>query len=432
MPYPISNAYLTSPQYLSLQKLLYAGATPSSPGPQRLRGEEYEPITKLREDEEEAGELQFLGFIFVLFSHADEDALKDAECDDPAAPKGIPTFWLTALRNHPGLAEVITERDAEALASLKDVTLEYLEKEGGSYAAEPGFIITFHWDTAANPFFKRGGDFTYNRAVGSRIAWKEEQDLTRVWEIKKQRNKNTNRARIIHKSHPAQSFFNFSSPLVMPNEEVSAEPLGAAVEVMEVVRELAHDLQDGGEHGIPYTGGGQGCIAEESQSARVGQNARVHYPLHMDDVTAAPAILSRRCPLHLHEGCMKDDITRKHMINKVKEGLQAIHDIQMAFESVYGLLAKVDAQRFTGSDSNVIQEFASTWRGYSDAFTASLRQTETLAAKGKAAIDTFVNTIVPILHSTSMSVDDKKKRLDFFITNMDQNGQNDQDIDALP
>jgi hypothetical protein len=45
--------------------------------------------------------------------------------------KGIPDFWLTALRNHPGLAELITERDAEALAFLQDVTLEYLPKAGG-------------------------------------------------------------------------------------------------------------------------------------------------------------------------------------------------------------------------------------------------------------------------------------------------------------
>ncbi|KAJ7701975.1 hypothetical protein B0H16DRAFT_1832857 [Mycena metata] len=124
---------------------------------------------------------------------------------------------------------------------------------------------------------------------------------------------------------------------------------------------------------------------------------------------------------------MKDDATRQRMIDEVTEGLQAIHDIQVAFQSVYGLLAKVDAQNFTGSDGQVIQKFAPTWRGYSDAFTASLSQTETLAAKGKAAIDTFVKTIIPILQSTSMSVDDKKKRLDFFITN----GQNDKDIDAL-
>ncbi|KAJ7736687.1 hypothetical protein B0H16DRAFT_1695326 [Mycena metata] len=150
-------------------------------------------------------------------------------------------------------------------------------------------------------------------------------------------------------------------------------------------------------------------------------------PLHMDDVIADPAIVANALSIY-----MKDDITRKRMINKVKEGLQAIHDIQVAFESVYGLLAKVDAESFTGSDGNVIQEFAPHGGDTAMlAFTASLSQTETLAAKGKAAIDTFVKTIIPILQNTDMSVDAKKKRLDFFIANMDQNGHNVKDIDAL-
>ncbi|KAJ7733122.1 hypothetical protein B0H16DRAFT_1580010 [Mycena metata] len=54
-----------------------------------------------------------------------------------------------------------------------------------------------------------------------------------------------------------------------------------------------------------------------------------------------------------------------------------------------------------------------------------------MVIKDKAAIDTFVKTILPILKSTSMSVDDKKQRLDFFTWTMDQNDQNVNDIDAL-
>ncbi|KAJ7781878.1 hypothetical protein DFH07DRAFT_935740 [Mycena maculata] len=50
--------------------------------------------------------------------------------------KGIPDFWLTALRNHPGLAELITDRDAEALAFLQDVTHAYLPFKGEE--GEPG------------------------------------------------------------------------------------------------------------------------------------------------------------------------------------------------------------------------------------------------------------------------------------------------------
>ena len=41
-------------------------------------------------------------------------------------PKGIPGFWLTALSNHAGISELITERDEEALKHLIDVRVEYL------------------------------------------------------------------------------------------------------------------------------------------------------------------------------------------------------------------------------------------------------------------------------------------------------------------
>ncbi|KAJ7030970.1 hypothetical protein C8F04DRAFT_1364772 [Mycena alexandri] len=128
---------------------------------------------------------------------------------------------------------------------------------------------------------------------------------------------------------------------------------------------------------------------------------------------------------------LQDDDTRQHMVQEAQDGLQAIHDIQLAFERVYGLLAQVDAQNFKGPDGNVIQKLAPTWRGYSDTFTQSLSQTETLATKGKAAVDTFVKNIIPILQNTSMSVTDKATRLTFFTNNIDQNDQNVKAIDAL-
>lgn len=33
------------------------------------------------------------------------------------------------------------------------------------------------------------GDFVYDRAIGTDIKWKEDKDLTKEFEIKKQRNK---------------------------------------------------------------------------------------------------------------------------------------------------------------------------------------------------------------------------------------------------
>ncbi|KAJ7606636.1 nucleosome assembly protein [Roridomyces roridus] len=238
-------------KYLELQKPLYARRYAIITGAAAVTTEEVA-----------AGEAQSI--------KDDEDYTPiDADTDDAegADIKGIPDFWLTALRNHPGLAELITDRDAEALAHLKDVTLSYLPKKGeeGEFAGKPGFTITFHWDADANPFFTNktlsktyiyqeevgySGDFVYDRAVGSDIAWKEDKDLTREWEIKKQRNKNTNRTRLIRKSHPTPSFFNFFAPPAMPSDEeiengdIEPEDLEEIEERLEVDYQVGEDLKE--------------------------------------------------------------------------------------------------------------------------------------------------------------------------------------------
>ncbi|KJA22066.1 hypothetical protein HYPSUDRAFT_202536 [Hypholoma sublateritium FD-334 SS-4] len=63
------------------------------------------------------------------------------------------------------------------------------------------------------------GDFVYDRALGTKIKWKEDKDLTKEFEIKKQRNKNTNRTRLVRKALPTDSFFNFFSPPEPPTDE---------------------------------------------------------------------------------------------------------------------------------------------------------------------------------------------------------------------
>ena len=107
---------------------------------------------------------------------------------------GIPEFWLSAMKNQISLAEMITDRDEEALRSLTDIRMEYLDK--------PGFRLIFEF--AENEYFTNkivtktyfyqnesgyGGDFIYDRAEGSKIEWKAGKDLTVRVEQKKQRNK---------------------------------------------------------------------------------------------------------------------------------------------------------------------------------------------------------------------------------------------------
>ena len=130
----------------------------------------------------------------------EEQSLKDdplyqklsADSSDTAP---IPEFWLTALRNHVGASEIITDRDAGALKHLTDIRVTYT-------APKPGFKLTFLF--TPNEFFENdilektyyyqeevgySGDFVYDHAVGTTIKWKEDKDLTKEFEIKKQRNK---------------------------------------------------------------------------------------------------------------------------------------------------------------------------------------------------------------------------------------------------
>lgn len=123
--------------------------------------------------------------------------------DTAPAATAIPEFWLTALRNHVVLNDIITDRDANALKHLIDIRLDYLDNESNpDLQSKPGFKIQFVF--SKNEFFENevltktyvyqdevgySGDFVYDRAIGTEIRWKEDQDLTKEFEIKKQRNK---------------------------------------------------------------------------------------------------------------------------------------------------------------------------------------------------------------------------------------------------
>lgn len=159
------------------------------------------------------------------------------------AMSGIPEFWLSAMKNQISLAEMITDRDEDALKHLVDVRMEYLDR--------PGFRLIFEF--AENDFFTNktisktyyykeesgyGGDFIYDHAEGSKIDWKPEKDLTVRVESKKQRNKSkltdclelrfglnffspldTKQTRVVKITAPTESFFNFFSPPQPPTDD---------------------------------------------------------------------------------------------------------------------------------------------------------------------------------------------------------------------
>ncbi|KAF7970687.1 hypothetical protein HWV62_23290 [Athelia sp. TMB] len=222
-------------KYLELQKPLYERRHAIITGSK--------PAT---EEEVAAGEAQSL---------KDDPEHTPLPAGTASDPSGIPEFWLTALRNHIGLSEIITERDAGALKHLLDIQISYLGKE----EPKPGFKLTFIF--SPNEFFENetlektyvyqeevgyGGDFVYDRAIGTPIKWKEEKDLTKEFEIKKQRNKNTNRTRLVRKAKPTESFFNFFTPPppIEEDSEIDEDELEEIEEKLEIDYQIGEDLKE--------------------------------------------------------------------------------------------------------------------------------------------------------------------------------------------
>ncbi|KAJ5364675.1 Nucleosome assembly protein 1 [Penicillium cataractarum] len=183
----------------------------------------------------------------------DEEETKEAEeetKEEGEPTNGIPEFWLSAMKNQISLAEMITERDEEALKSLTDIRMEYLD--------QPGFRLIFEF--AENEFFTNktiaktyyykdesgyGGDFIYDHAEGSKIDWKDDKDLTLRLESKKQRNKNTKQTRVVKISVPTESFFNFFSPPQPPVEDDDDESIASDIEErLELDYQLGEDIKE--------------------------------------------------------------------------------------------------------------------------------------------------------------------------------------------
>jgi nucleosome assembly protein 1-like 1 len=176
-----------------------------------------------------------------------EAAVKPEETTD--AITGIPEFWLSAMKNQISLAEMITDRDEAALKHLTDVRMEYLDK--------PGFRLIFEF--AENDFFTNttitktyfyqnesgyGGDFIYDHAEGDKIDWKASKDLTVRIESKKQRNKNTKQTRVVKKTVPTESFFNFFSPPKAPTDEDDDDAASDIEERLELDYQLGEDIKE--------------------------------------------------------------------------------------------------------------------------------------------------------------------------------------------
>lgn len=242
-------------EVLQLEKKYFAKFTPLYEKRAEIVNGAAEPTeeeVKAGEQEEEVGE--------------DEANKTESADEDKSNEKiaGIPEFWLSAMKNQVSLAELITDRDETALKFLTDIRMEYLDR--------PGFRLIFEF--AENEFFTNkiitktyyyqeesgyGGDFIYDHADGDKIDWKAGKDITVRVESKKQRNKSeypgqipctlahsvadTKQTRVVKKTVPTESFFNFFDPPKAPGEgedEVSSD----VEERLELDYQLGEDIKE--------------------------------------------------------------------------------------------------------------------------------------------------------------------------------------------
>ncbi|KAL0426882.1 UNVERIFIED_CONTAM: Nucleosome assembly protein 1 [Sesamum latifolium] len=149
-----------------------------------------------------------------------EGGINDTEATKDEDEKGVPDFWLTAMKNNEVLAEEISERDEGALKFLKDIKWSRIDNP-------KGFKLEFFFDT--NPFFKNTVlTKTYHmidedepileKAIGTEIEWYPGKCLTQKI-LKKKPKKGSKNAKPITKTEQCESFFNFFSPPQVPDED---------------------------------------------------------------------------------------------------------------------------------------------------------------------------------------------------------------------
>ena len=193
----------------------------------------------------------------------DAGAPDDGEVADESeeVPKGIPDFWLCALRNHEAIAEQITEKDEEALKYLVDVTCKSLEPVAPEEPEEEeeeearGFTIDFHFEQP-NPFFTNAvlsksyhmvdeEDPILEFSEGTEIDWLPGKNLC-VKVLRKKPKKGVKNAKPITKTERCESFFNFFSPPEIPEDDadLNAEEVEQLQDAMEMDYEIGALLKE--------------------------------------------------------------------------------------------------------------------------------------------------------------------------------------------
>lgn len=159
-----------------------------------------------------------------------DDVLKKLNMDENT--KGIPEFWLSAMKNVELLADMIQDQDEDILKHLTDIKLIFTGKKDDE--SEMGFVLEFLFapndyftNTALtktykmksepdedDPFSFEGPDIV--SCSGCKIDWKKGMNVTQKQVKKKQKHKGRGQTRVVTKTVQNDSFFNFFDPPEVP------------------------------------------------------------------------------------------------------------------------------------------------------------------------------------------------------------------------
>jgi len=168
---------------------------------------------------------------------------------------GVPGFWLTIFQNSPQIAEMIQELDEPALKTLTDVTVTLNE--------EPSMGFTLHFHFTKNDFFTNSiltKQYEMNceldkedplsfegpsivKCTGCKIDWLPGMNQTVREVIKRQKHKKSGIVRIVKTEEKTESFFNFFSPPVLPEDPDSFVPVSTQ-DILTADFEIGHYIRE--------------------------------------------------------------------------------------------------------------------------------------------------------------------------------------------
>ncbi|GMI94891.1 NUCLEOSOME/CHROMATIN ASSEMBLY FACTOR GROUP A 03, NUCLEOSOME/CHROMATIN ASSEMBLY FACTOR GROUP A3 [Hibiscus trionum] len=169
----------------------------------------------------------------------------DQKDDKDAEEKGVPDFWLTAMRNNEVLSNGITELDGGAFKYLKDIKWNRIDQP-------KGFKLEFYFDT--NPYFKNTlltkiyhmidvGIPVLDKVIGTEIEWYPGKCLTHKV-LEKKPMEGSKNAEPITKAEDSESFFHFFNSIEVPDvdEDIAEQLQNLMEEDYDVASTIRHKI----------------------------------------------------------------------------------------------------------------------------------------------------------------------------------------------